>query len=380
MRIGIDISPLTRARTGVGNYVFYLLKHLLLEEKEHVYCPFSAGQSKIVIDNGWHAFLRNGTLREPKHIRLPARALYRIWETFGRPRADALVGGAEVFHATNYFLPPVKRARRVLTIYDMAFLRAPELCSPKIVGPFARNVPRFARAADAIITCSEAAKRDIVELAAVPPEKVSVAYGAVDDGFEPVPRGEAAAALRSQYGIQPPFLLFAGTLEPRKNIDGLLQAFALVHRAIPHQLVLAGGLGWRMDHLEAKIESLGLTPRVTRVGYLPDHNDLAAFYSAADALVFPSLYEGFGLPVVEAMTCGCPVIVSEGTSLPEVAGPAGEYVRPEDPESIAHAIRRVVEDPARNAGMRQEGLIQARRFSWADCARITRGVYGSLMK
>lgn len=368
MRIGIEVSPLTRTRTGVGNYTYFLLKHLLSENTDNQFHAFSSGWAEICLEG-----LEN--LTHHRHVPAPTRALYACWSLFGLPKVDTLLGGLDLYHATNYFLPPVAAAKRVVTFYDLTFLKHPEWCSPKIVGPFVNNVRRFAREADAILVCSEATKRDVVELLGVALEKVTVAYGAVDEGFTRMPREAAEERVAQKPGLTLPYLLFVSTLEPRKNIEGLLRAFALIHREIPHTLVLAGALGWNMEGIDARIHALGLESRVRRIGYVADRADLPALYAAADALVFPSFYEGFGLPVLEAMTCGCPVIVSNRASLPEVAGDAGRYVDPEHTDDIAQAIREVVQDPTLWASMREQGLIQSQKFSWNNCAEATLGVY-----
>lgn len=371
MRIGFDVSPLTRVRSGVGNYTYSLLKHLLRMGTDNAFLGFSSGLGEIEL-RGLEA------LAGHRHVRVPTRVLYRIWSIAGRPRVDALLGGVDVYHATNYFLPPVMSAKRVVTFYDLSFLSVPELCSPKIVGPFSKGVRRFAHEADAILCCSEASKRDIVEKLGAGPVKVSVAYGAVDEDFVPMSRESAERFLAERYGLRPPFVLFVSTLEPRKNVAGLLAAFARTTREVPHALVFVGGMGWNMQGIPALIEELGLEQRVRLVGYVAERGDLPAFYSAADAFVFPSFYEGFGLPVLEAMKCGCPVISSDRTSLPEVGGEAVVYVNPEDVEDIAKALRRVLSDARLREELRGKGLSQARKFSWAECARVTMDVYRRL--
>lgn len=368
MRIGIEVSPLTRARTGVGNYTYFLLKALLAEDTGRTFHGFSSGRQEICLEG------LEG-VRSHRHVPLPTRALYQCWSTFGRPRVDRLLGGVDLYHATNYFLPPVASARRVVTFYDLAFLKHPEWCSPKIVGPFANNVRHFAREADALLVCSEATKRDVVELLGVVPEKITVAYGAVDEGFTPMSREAAEERVAQKLRLTLPYLLFVSTLEPRKNIEGLLRAFARIKQEIPHTLVLAGAPGWNMGHLDARIQSLGLESRVRRMGYVADRADLPTLYAAADAFVFPSFYEGFGLPVLEAMTCGCPVIVSNRASLPEVAGDAARYVDPDNMEDIAQAMREVLQEPELRASMRERGVAQARKFSWNACAEATLDVY-----
>jgi len=395
MRVGIDISPLAGNRTGVGNYTHYLLRHLLEAEAEFLafggaaagFPPLLRHVLQAERDFAFHGFsaglhkpARDGceALQHARHLPLPTRLLHRSWSRLGRPRVDALLGGVDVFHATNYFLPPVQKAKRVVTIYDLAFLRVPELCSPRIVGPFSRQIRRFALDADAILTCSEATKADIVELLGVPEAKVTVAHGAADPAFVRMSWTEAQELMVRRYGITPPYLLFVSTLEPRKNVAGLLQAFALIQHEIPHVLAIVGREGWMEKSLAALTEELGITDRVRHVGYVPDHAALPAFYSGADAFVFPSFHEGFGLPVLEALACGCPVITSDRASLPEVAGEAAIYVDPDDADSIANGIRRLVNDRELAADLRARGLEQARKFSWKHCAETTLGVYRSL--
>lgn len=378
MRIGIEITPLTAMRTGVGGYVYWLLKHLLLEASGMTFHPFSSGMTppdtRVAGAAAETPFSR---LTGGRRIGFPTRLLYQSWNVLGRPRVDSLLGGVDVFHATNYFLPPVRQARRILTIYDLAFLRYPELCSPKIVGPFSRHVPRFARAADAILTCSEASKRDIIALLHIAEDKVTVAHGAVDDDFAPMEREAAQALLRVQYNIQTPFFLFVGTLEPRKNVDGILKAFARIAGELQHTLVLVGGTGWNAERIEALAAPLAAAGRVIRPGYVSP-SDLSAFYSAAAAFVFPSRYEGFGLPVVEAMACGCPVICSRRGSLPEAAGDAALYIDPEDTDALADAMRRIAEDPAFGAALAEQGRAQASSFSWRRSAQTVLSLYRRL--
>lgn len=371
MRIGIDLSSLTPRRTGVGSFTYYLTKHLLDLSFDGSLLGFSSGLHDIDL----------GALKDrlpQRHVHFPTRGLYKLWEWTGRPRVDALLGGVNIFHATNYFLPPVQAAKRVLTIYDLAFLKNPAWGSPKIVGPFSSTLRRFARQADAIVTCSHATKLDIVELLYTEAEKITVTYGAVDDTFKPVTRPAAVDYLAREHDIRLPFLLYVGTLEPRKNIDGLLESFALIAHDFPHNLVLVGQTGWNMDYLESKIASLGLNNRIHRVGYLPLHSNLPNFYSAADLFFFPSFDEGFGLPVLEAMTCGCPVLCSDRGALPEVVGNAAQLVDPDDVSMMGTTLRMVLMNENVQKEMSRRGLRQAKRFTWRQCAEDTLAVYRKL--
>jgi glycosyltransferase involved in cell wall biosynthesis len=291
---------------------------------------------------------------------------------------DRLLGGVDVFHASNFFLPPTAKARRILTIYDLAFLVEPRWASPKIVGPFSRDVPRFAREADAVITCSEHSRQDIIRLCGASPEKVHVACGAPDPMFVPQDRAVAQARMRAILGWADPFILFVGTLEPRKNLDTLLKAFARIAKSHPHRLLLVGAMGWNMGNLPNLIEQLGLTQRVALPGYLPSRQDLAAAYSAADLFVLPSHYEGFGLTLAEAMACGCPAIASHASSLPEVGGDAVRYFPPQDDAELARIMEELLANPERRLAMAKPERVQAGNFSWDDTARRILAVYRSL--
>lgn len=371
MRIGIDVSPLTLQPTGVGAYTAAVIRHLL---------PLAVDAEVLGLSSGLRSMdgAALAGLAAHRHLPVASRLLYQCWSWTRWPKVDRLLGGVDVFHATNYFLPPVASARRVLTVYDLAFLKMPELCSPKIVGPFSSNVRRFCRESDAILTCSAASKRDIVECCGVAPGRIEVAYGAVDEAFFAVGKDEAKARIARDYGIEGPFLLFVGTIEPRKNVAGIVRAFARIAGEIPHTLVLAGGLGWKSEPLDELIEGLGIGGRIRRTGYVRDRADLPAFYSAAEAFIFPSFYEGFGLPVLEAMACGCPVITANTSSLPEVAGEAALYVEPGDTEGLVERLLQLLGDEALRKSLAEKGRLQARKFSWEAAARVTLDTYRKL--
>ncbi len=371
MRIGFDIGPLAGKRTGVGTYCYHLLKHLLKTTPGHEIvglCP-----NARLPDLGE---LKN-TLKY-RRIPLPARWLYGMWTRFGAPRVDRLLRGVEVYHATNYFLPPTESARRVVSVYDLCFVSMPHLCSPKVVSSFAQGLERFVREADAVLTMAESTKADLVRRFDIDPARISVTSAGVDEGFAPLPRDAAAALLESRYGLRGPFLLFVGTLDPRKNVPALIRAFAKVSPHIPHRLVLIGPSGWGAQEVFEAVEAHDLAGRVSQMGFLRSRSELPAFYSAADAFVFPSLYEGFGLPLLEAMACDCPVIAARNSSIPEVVGDAGILVDTPDEESLAAAVMQVLEDGARRASLIARGREQATRFSWDACARATWDVYRRL--
>lgn len=385
MRVGFDIGPITHNRSGVGNYCLHLLKALL--EIDGIDISGFAAQAR--------ALDLEAIGRPLYHRRLPVptRAMYKVWSAFGMPTVDSLLGGVDLYHATNYFLPPTKRAKRVLTIHDITFKKYPDLCSPKIVGPFSEKVEGFAREADAVIADSESTRQDIIELLGAKPERVHTVHLACDESMSPMEKKLARERVAALFGIQHPYLLFVGTVEPRKNVDGILNAFKKIEKEFPHRLVICGGKGWKSDEIEEQMLELRKTisneiaghpdglpiaaGRVIRTGYAAP-TSLAALFSAADALIFPSFYEGFGLPVLEAMACGCPVITANNSSLPEVAGDAAEYCDANDVDSIANAMRRVLSDASLRDQMCQRGFAQAAKFSWKKTAEQTAAVYRSV--
>lgn len=366
MRIGIEITPIGATPTGVGYYTRHLLAELVRQRQDHSYVGFASGVRALDLSGIPIPFRR---------MPVPTRLLYTLWNATGMPRVDRFLGGVDVYHAVNYVLPPLARAARVLTVHDLAFLRHPKWCSPKIVGPFSRTIVRHVQRAHAVIACSQATRGDILELLDAKPERVHVVYEAADALFRPVDRTLAQKRVQDALGVAPPYLLFVGAIEPRKNIATLLQAFAAAR--LPHRLVLAGGWGWNSASIPEEAVRLGIMDRLVFTGYVRDRSLFPALYSAADLFVFPSWYEGFGLPVIEAMACGCPVVCSTAASLPEVGGDAPEYVAPEDVDGLAAALVRISEDAALREDMRAKGLRQAHQFSWERCAAETLACYGN---
>lgn len=369
MRIGIDIGAITATRTGVGNYCFYLLKHLLSQSPESEFLGYSTGRARVALD------ALAGRISH-RRIPLPTRVMYGLWTALGGPGIDRFLGGADVVHGTNYFVPPTRRARRVVTIHDLSFLVEPDLSTPA-AAPYAGRLRRMAQGADGVLAYSESTRRDVVKFLDVAPEKVTVAPMAVDESFLPVSSAAAAAWLEENYSLRPPFLLFVSTLEPRKNVATLLRAFARLASDIPHNLVLVGSPGWQSEETFRLIEELALASRVIRPGFVP-HDRLPAFYCAADAFVFPTRYEGFGLPLLEALTCGCPVVTANNSAVPEVVGDAAVQVDALDVAGLASAVRQVLEDTGLRESLAARGLEQAKRFSWGACAQATLALYNRL--
>ena len=365
MRFGIDISPLRPGRTGVGNYVFYLLKNMLSLGTDDEFVGFAATLSQLELD-GLDKRLH------VRHVRVPTRVLYAVWRLGRSLPVERFTGKIDLFHATNYFLPPARTAKRIVTIHDLSFLVVPQYCSPKIVGPFSTGIGRFARDADAIIVYSDSTKKDIVSILGVPESKISVIHMAVDDEFGR--SAEDADWLKGTHQVVPPYILYVGMLEPRKNVPAILRAFSAISGDFPHQLVLVGDRGWMYEEIFQLCDELGLGERVRFIGFV-GHDKLAAFYRYADVFLFPSFYEGFGLPVLEAMQCGCPVVTARNSSLPEVGGDAALYVDAGDWKGFAEQMSTVLKDASLRNRLARDGREQAARFSWKRSAARTLDLY-----
>lgn len=270
--------------------------------------------------------------------------------------------GARAFH-TQYTLSPLAPGG-ITTVHDVSFLIGPEWFRPKDRFLLTRTVPGSVRRARRVITVSETSKRDIVKLLGVPAEKVVVTYNGVGDRFRPAEEAEIAAC-RAKYGIEGPYVLTVGTSWPRKNMKLAVEAMRRLRGRIPHRLVIVGKAGW---------EDVGEDPAIVKTGYVPDE-EMPALYSGAELYVCPSRYEGFGLPVLEAMACGTPVVCSSGGALPEVVGGAGCVVESWEAEDWACAIEELLSDRGRLLRMREAGWERARQFTWKATAERTLDVY-----
>ena len=371
--VGVDIFPFFEKMTGVGWYEWNLLARLP-DADPHLQLNLYA-----------HAFGAPGDPSPPplpsqratrlRYHHVPAEFLLPVGPTVAFLRAVVeplllYLDGNDVFFAPNFFAPrrhtPAIRAL-VATVHDLAFLRRPDTVQQETLDNLRRRLPGALFAAGALIAVSEATARDLAELAGVGPRRVHVIHEGVDPAF-------------TRVGAEPPpdlperYLLFVSTLEPRKNVVGLLEGFRrAVAAGYPGDLVLVGRWGWHSGGTRQALAASPVAHRIRHLDYL-DREVLTTVMQRAEALVFPSFLEGFGLPVVEAMACGVPVIVSRCSSLPEVAGEAGIYVDPEDPGSIADAIGRVAGDPEERRRRSELGLARAARFRWEEAAAATVGV------
>jgi len=350
MRIGVDASRAVMARrAGVGRYSREVVA-ALVSGSDHEFRLYANGA-------GQPAWARRENVAWC-NLRLP-----RLW-THVRLSSEMARHPPDALFVPAHVVPVVHPAATVVTIHDLGYLSYPECHPPRQRLYLRLSTIWNARAAAMILADSQWTRNDLIERLRVPSEKIAVAYPGVSAEFEPQP-AQRIEAVSGRYHLPERYLLYVGTVQPRKNLARLVDAHALVREAPP--LVLAGAPGWLSGQLISKIKAAGA--RVHLLGYVDD-SDLPALISGADALVLPSLYEGFGIPVLEAMACGTPVMASCTSSLPEVVGDAGILVDPLSVEAIASGIKQMCADPALARELAQKGRQRARRFTWAACARV----------
>ena len=380
MVVGIDCRSLLAAKTGIGVYTDRLLRGLAecngLGLKCYLHLPFLNPRKKrdavaAVAHDHPNVELVPQSFPPPKIQRL-------IWSYSDFMPVEAIIGNVDVFHSTSFIMPPLRKARGVLTIYDLTFMLFPEY-HDKGMQAFTRHIPKYVRRSDCILAISEHTKRDIMEHLQVPEERIRVTMLAADERYHVVNDPDAITSVKSKFGIDGDYILYTGTLEPRKNVPALIRAYARLRNEakITHRLVLAGKKGWLYDEIMESVRTLGLERDVMFTGYVADE-DMPYLYNGADLFVYPSFYEGFGLPPLEAMACGCPVVTSNTSSLPEVVGDAGLMVDPHRPEELAEAMGRVLDDSGLRSELRERGLRRAAEFSWQRCAAETLAVYREL--
>lgn len=371
MRVAYDAGILASPQlTGIGRYTRQLLDAIAALETAHRFTLFfPRGGTVAPSPAGFAARVCpvRGDMREDR--------FHRLWLDLWLPLAIA-ARRIDLFHGPSYLLPRTRRARTVVTIHDLAHEKHPEWapgCSPT----FARRARESALRADAVIAVSRATRRDVVEIYGVPEERVEVIYEGVDPACVPIDDPGAIQRFRVRRGLPARFILSILSLSPRKNIPGLLRAFARFGRSsgLPHHLVIAGKSYGSSDPLR-EAAALGIADRFCFIEYLPEE-ELPLLYSAADLFVFPSFDEGFGLPPLEALACGCPVAASRAGALPEVLGDAASYFDPADPAEMAEVLACAAREGG-NPRARERGLARAREFSWERAARETVGLYERL--
>jgi len=379
MIIGVDYTAAAWQGAGIGRYTRELIAATVPRDRSLRYVLFYAAGG-LPPDGRYLRDLSALCAANP-HVRarpipLSPRLLTILWQRLRLPiPVEALIGKIDILHAPDFVLPPT-RARALLTVHDLTFMVRPETADAGLRRYLMSAVPRSLRRADLVLVDSLATGADVSRLLDVGQERVRLLYPGVNPRFRPLPAAECEP-LRAQLGLPESFLLFVGTLEPRKNLVRLIAAFAQLTAggAYPNlHLVIAGRRGWLYEEIFATVDRLDLAERVRFLDFVDDAH-LPGVYNLANAFVYPSLYEGFGLPVLEALACGTPVVTASVSSLPEVVGDAAVLVDPLDHAAIASGIARALGEHER---LRAAGPSQAQHFSWDSAAAGLIDIYRTL--
>jgi len=375
MRIGFDATSAVRQGAGIGRNTRELLRALAQHDPANAYRliyaspPGAPDQPLPRLGPNFHV----------RHLPFDDLWLARLWHRAQMPLpVNWLTGAIDLFHAPDFTLPPtLPGTRTVLTVHDLSFVRDPESAVPVLRAYLNKVVPRSVARTDHVLADSQATRADLMALYGTAPEKITVLYSGVNPVFQPVSDPARLAAVRAKYGLGPaPFVLGLGTLQPRKNFARLIQAVARQPDPLLN-LVLVGGKGWLNDAIFAEVARSGLEGRVIFPGFAADE-DLPALYSAARVFAYPSTYEGFGLPILEAYACGTPVVTSTASCLPEVAGDAALLVNPTDVDALAAALHQAASDEALRTTLSASGFERVKAFTWDNAAKQLMGVYAAV--
>ena len=367
MHIAIDAHSVGTQLAGNETYAVNLIEALAQIDRVNQYTIYVTKNEAVDrFANRWPNFQVKRTLPHTPLVRIPLTLA-----------AELRRNPVEVLHV-QYTAPPFAPCPIVSTIHDLSFEHLPETFTRRSRTQLRLTVRGTARRAAVILTLSEFSRRDIIETYAVDPERVLVTPAAAPTNFAPVENETELKDIRERYGIKANYLLSLGSIQPRKNLARLIEAYALLRSSragnqLP-QLVIAGKRGWLDNEIQRAAQRENRNESIKFIGYVPE-KDLPALYSAAICFVYPSFFEGFGLPVLEAMQCGTPVIAGNRTSLPEVAGAAALLFDPFDAGALAEAIERIIHNPDTRAELRAKGLERARIFSWTATARLTLQAY-----
>jgi glycosyltransferase involved in cell wall biosynthesis len=375
-RIGILYTAALRQGGGIGRYTRELVDALARSADAEAFqvtlvVARDAPRYRLpALPPGWNV----------RVLPLPERWLTILWHRLHLPLwVDAWAGSFDIFHAPDFVLPPLRRASGLVTVHDLSFITYPEGAVPELRQWLSHEVPRSIARARHVLADSESTRRDLGSRLGVDPARITVVGAGVEARFRPVVAPDILAAVRRRYGLPERFILGLGTLEPRKNFDGLIRAFDRIQADAPDlHLVIVGGKGWLNEPIFQAAAASPAAGRVHLAGFVADE-DLPALYSLARLFAYPSHYEGFGIPMLEAMACGTPVVAADNSSLPEVAGDAALLIRSTDEAALAAAMLRLHRDEALRATCIEHGAARAAAFTWGAAAERLIRVYRTAM-
>jgi glycosyltransferase involved in cell wall biosynthesis len=369
LNIGIIYGGIGEQKAGMDHYLHQVLLTMKRLAPENRYVLIDHRRQKTAFKEQFEQIILDLPGAPLRISRWNLRVVPRILAQFDLVFSPGLYGPVRI----------PKGVASVMVVHDLTRYLFPHFFAfnmmQKVLDLLA--YPAMLRRYDHLLVVSQATRQDLMRLFKIEAKKITLAYHGAEETFQPLNPETMEQTLLKSYGIKKPFALFLGTLEPRKNIPTLLKAFAGIQDQIPHDLVLVGQRGWKWEPIFQEIERLKIQSRVHWAGYVPDE-DRVLFYNGADFLVYPSWYEGFGMPLLEAMQCGCPVIASNVSALPEVIGPAGLLIDPAQPEDLQRTMLRLINEPGLAEKMKKAGFDQSRQFSWEHSARKTLEVFEKL--
>ncbi|MEM7034514.1 MAG: glycosyltransferase family 1 protein [Chloroflexota bacterium] len=370
MHIGINYTAALRQGAGIGRYTRGLVQTLAELDQQNAYTLV------ITRDSPQDGLFPLPPNFQVKVLPLSERWLTILWHRLYLPLyIDRWAGPFDLFHSPDFVLPPLKDAVGLVTVHDLSFMRHPDGAVPKLRQWLDQVVPWSIARATHVLADSHSTQQDLQILLKTPPEKISVVGAGVETRFQPISDQTRRRQVQQKYQLPPHFVLGLGTLEPRKNFLGLIQAFEQIAAECPDlHLVIGGGKGWLYDAIFTAAQTSIVTDRIHLIGYVADE-DLPTLYSLAAVFAYPSHYEGFGIPVLEAMSCGTPVVTADNSSLPEVAGEAALLVDSNDITGCAQAIKDLVTQPTLRQQKIAAGLQQADQFRWSVAATKLMSVY-----
>lgn len=370
MRIGIDATPIPPQPVGAGNYIIQLTRALVGLESEHEWVVFAQRRGQALIDLAPQPNLQ--WVIVPNHS--PAQRL--IWEQTSLPWL-AQKHRLDLLHSLHYTRPAILPCASVVTFHDMTFFLYPQLHTPSKRLFFPLAMRWSARFAQALIAVSESTRRDAMRILNLPNDKIFTVPSGIDRSFRPITDPLQRQACKEKYQLPDRFILYVGLIEPRKNIPMLIKAYARLHSAPP--LVLVGRLGWMTEDLMKLIEETGMKDQIILTGYIPPE-DLPIVYNLSEIFAYPSLYEGFGFPPLEAMACGVPVITTAISAMMDLIGEGGLLIPPQNEVALAEAMQKLLDNATLRQELSRRGRQQAAQYTWENTATQTMQVYQLAIK
>lgn len=375
MKIGLELQSTVKNKTGIGWYTQKLIEHICVDKQ----FEYEGYLFNFLYRNKIEYINEQENIAYKTNVFLPYSIYRRIWNYIPLSYNNAFMASADIYHFFNYIVPPRVKGRVVVTVYDMVYKKYPETMKPVTRIRLENELKRSVDRADVVITISENSKKEIVEFLNVDENKIFIVPPGISlEEFNRYLTSDVETTIRMKYNLPEKYILYLGTLEPRKNVETIIKAFALFKKHETNiKLVLTGNNGWKYEGIYKLVQDLDLEADIVFTGYV-DENDKWAIYKMSELFVFPSLYEGFGMPVLEAMACGIPVITSNCSSLPEVVGEKGCMVNPYDAEKMSEYMFKIISDKSYRNFLIQYGLERAKSFTWDISAKKMIDIYNNM--